>query len=386
MSTAADAPPVPSSTDVTLGQRWQQQRALIIIGVALLATVLVLAWVDSQRSRGHLDPDGVGPTGAGAAVALLRQQGVEVVEETGATVPVTAADTTVLVTLPGVLTSAQITELVRGAGTVVLVDPGADVERFGLSVELDGQGDPTQDGPVDPDCSLPAAQRAGAATAGSLRYTTTMDTDTDTGTVSCYDGRLVVENSEGAEVVVLGAQPLTNRYLGDDGNAALTFALLGQHPELVWYQPNPPAGQGEASVVDLLPDWVLPVTLQLFIAAGFAAWWRARRLGPVVTEALPVVVRSVESTEGTARLYRRGRSRGHAAHILRAAATERLRTAMAVPRGAPVDVVAVAVADRTGRDHVSVKTLLAGPDPSDDTALIRLADDLDTLERQVQPT
>ena len=43
------------------------------------------------------------------------------------------------------------------------------------------------------------------------------------------------------------------------------------------------------------------------------ALWRARRLGPVVAEPLPVVVRAAETVEGRARLYRRGGARGQAA-------------------------------------------------------------------------
>ena len=44
--------------------------------------------------------------------------------------------------------------------------------------------------------------------------------------------------------------------------------------------------------------------------------WRGRRLGPLVVEPLPVVVKAVESTQGRGRLYRRVRDRAHAAGIL----------------------------------------------------------------------
>ena len=73
---------------------------------------------------------------------------------------------------------------------------------------------------------------------------------------------------------------------------------------------------------DLLPDWVGPTVLELFIAVVLVAGWRARRLGPVVEEPLPVVVRAAEVTEGRARLYRRAKARDRAANELRRATVE----------------------------------------------------------------
>ena len=51
------------------------------------------------------------------------------------------------------------------------------------------------------------------------------------------------------------------------------------------------------------------------------ALWQARRLGPVVAERLPVVVRAAETVEGRGRLYRARRARDRAAAALRAASS-----------------------------------------------------------------
>ena len=64
--------------------------------------------------------------------------------------------------------------------------------------------------------------------------------------------------------------------------------------------------------------------LQLFVALVVLALWRARRLGAVVTEPLPVVVRAAEAVEGRSRLYQASRSRGTAGEALRAGARDRL--------------------------------------------------------------
>jgi hypothetical protein len=113
----------------------------------------------------------------------------------------------------------------------------------------------------------------------------------------------------------------------------------------------------------------------------------ARRLGPVVPEPLPVVVRASEAVEGRARLYHRGRARDRSAEVLRAAATARLSAQVGLPVGAPPQSVAAAVAARTGRSPTEVADLLSGgrqPAPPDDRTLVRLADELDSLEQEVR--
>ena len=60
---------------------------------------------------------------------------------------------------------------------------------------------------------------------------------------------------------------------------------------------EPAPGGQQATFGELVPDWVAPVVWQLGVAVVLAAWWRARRLGPVVAEPLPVVVRAAETTE-----------------------------------------------------------------------------------------
>lgn len=132
-------------------------------------------------------------------------------------------------------------------------------------------------------------------------------------------------------------------------------------------------------------SWAL---LQLFIAALIAALWRARRLGPVVAEQLPVAVRAAEATEGRARLYRRARARTRAAEALRGATRNRLAPLVGIPpsQADEPDILATAVAARLTDPAIDVRTLLHGAPPPDDAALLRLADDLDALERSIFST
>jgi hypothetical protein len=110
--------------------------------------------------------------------------------------------------------------------------------------------------------------------------------------------------------------------------------------------------------------------------------WRARRLGPVVREPLPVVVRASEAVEGRARLYRRAGAREHAAETLREATRARLRPLVGLPPDAAAGELVGAVAARVGRRDVG--GLLYGPPPGDDAGLVALARALDECEGEVR--
>jgi hypothetical protein len=186
-------------------------------------------------------------------------------------------------------------------------------------------------------------------------------------------------------VTVLGQRKvLQNDALAVDGNAALALRVLGPHPQLRWYLPDPvELGQGgDAPSLDaLVPAWARFAAVQLGVVALVIFVWRGRRLGRVVTEPLPVVVRSAETVEGRARLYRAGRARDHAAAILRTAAARRLAARLGVPSQARPAEVAQLAADVTGQDPAAVHRTMLGCPPRDDAEVVALAVALDALER-----
>ena len=175
------------------------------------------------------------------------------------------------------------------------------------------------------------------------------------------------------------ARGKSNEHLADRGNAALTLQLLGGHHTLDWYLPvPPPAAPGQQRpLLSLVPPGWIWGTVMLLIAGIVTALWRARRLGPLVVEPLPVVVRADETVRGRARLYRRAGARDRAAAVLRADARRDLAGRLGVPAevGVPADVGALADAD--------VADLLAGRAPADDHALVALAAAVDLLVREV---
>jgi hypothetical protein len=365
---------------------------LALVVAVLLGTVL-LALAQSTRVHGALDPDAVDPTGSHALAVLLEHQGVQVVRVATADAARTAlgtagADSTLLV-VPTAAVSVDMADAVDTASPayVVLVQPDQNT-LDGFAPSVAESGGEASDVEIAPGCAWDVARRAGALPKSGILYASS-----DPAASSCWGGTVLdlPAGSQEAPVTVLGdAAVLTNEKLASSGYAALTLGALGRAHTLVWWLPSiaDPLqlhGRGDVGVLDLVPSCVGWALLQLALAMLVVVWWRGRRLGRVVLEPLPVVVRATETVEGRARLYRRGRARGHAADALRAATSARLRTLLSLPRTADLPALLTAVAARTGRPAPAVAALLLpGQSPPDDASLTRLAHALDTLENEVR--
>ncbi|MFL6076815.1 MAG: DUF4350 domain-containing protein [Mycobacteriales bacterium] len=382
------------------GRLWRGGRAVLIVILLIVLVGVTAGMLRGRNAKGNLDPNGTSTGGARALRVLLNHHGVDVRRRTDTDRALSDArnSTTgavVMVPLPDMLTTGQLRRLGQlGTGTrVVLVnaDDGM-LERLGVDVRTSGS---TTVRTRDPQCGLPAAKVAGRAVMGGTTY---RGGDGE----SCYPdggGTLVTATVPGgAELIVLGAgDALTNGKLGEQGDAALGLALLGADPDepydtVDWLMPGGGATHSDENSVglsDLLPGWAVVAFTQLLFAGLIAALWRARRLGPPVTEPLPVVVRAAEAVEGRGRLYRRGRARDVAAEALRSGARAKVVPRLGLGTDPPMDAVVAAVSRNTGWPAAHVGALLYGAVPADDAGLVRLADDLDllvttTLDREVR--
>ncbi|WP_225810244.1 DUF4350 domain-containing protein [Streptomyces spinosus] len=395
--TTETTPPA-TSTAPTGRQVWTRTRGIALAAVLLLAAAVAMAAVRSTTRHGELDPRSPDPYGSRAVAQLLAERGVStrVVTTLGAARAAAGPDTTLLVAVPDLLTHRQQSELraatASAGGRTVLVAAGSwSVERLAPGVSADPAT--SDSSTLGPHCTLPEARRAGPADTGGIRYTTTrLDAD------SCYPSeRLatllrVPAASGGGDTVALGAPDiLYNDRLDEQGNASLALQLLGSRPHLVWYLPSlsdaSATENGEQkSFLDLLPSGWLWATLQLFIAAVLAAFWRGRRFGPLVPEKLPVAIRASETAEGRARLYRNANARDRAATALRTATRTRLAPLVGVPvtRAHTPEALLPALSAHLTGDGQALHSLLFGPPPGDDTALVALTDQLDALEREVR--
>ncbi|GGP68569.1 DUF4350 domain-containing protein [Streptomyces melanogenes] len=392
---ATAASPASTSTDATPRQIWTRTRGLLLAAVILLAAGITLAATRSGDQHGRLDPRSADRYGSRAVAELLKGQGVStrVATTLDEAARATGPDTTLLVTVPDLLTESQQRRLHAAAtgsgGRTVLLSPGAPSLPV-LAPGVREEGSSSVDN-REPNCSLPLAVRAGSADTGGVRYAADGQADD-----ACYPAGglptlLRIQTPSHGDTVLLGAPDiLYNHRLDKQGNASLALQLLGSRPHLVWYLPSlgdvSAADGGDRSFFDLIPSGWLWATLQLTLAAALAAIWRARRLGPLVTEQLPVAVRASEATEGRARLYRKANARDRAADALRSATRTRLAPLLGVPAAsahAP-ELLVPAVSARIPSAERDLQVLLFGPAPADDAALVRLADELDALEREVR--
>ena len=180
---------------------------------------------------------------------------------------------------------------------------------------------------------------------------------------------------------------LTNRYVTDAGHAALGLRVLGAHPRLIFYTPSitdQRAVDGAQEEGPALPAWLMPGLVLIGLAVLTLAVVSGRRLGRLVPEPLPVVVKASETTHSRAELYRAAQDRARTAAVLRQGTLGRLRSRLRLDTASAPDAVVAAVAAH-GIPLEAARAALDGPPPDTDAALVRLATDLATLEEKVTP-
>ncbi|QIM21538.1 hypothetical protein G7075_11010 [Phycicoccus sp. HDW14] len=334
---------------------------------------------------------------------MLRDQGIDVdVVSTSQDAVDAAGDgrpATVVVGNSDLLTDSaarRLLEGTRGADRVVFLDgaPGVLLSLdLGLSVGLPAER------PAAADCSLPWVAGGDRVTHLSWAIVPSDEARRD-GARGCFptgsddpalpSGFAAVEVPAGpdhAAVTVVGMpDAATNRFVTEADNAGLVVRLLGGSPHLVWYHPDDEDATANPSTTDasVWPEWVGPGMVVLALAFVAFALARGRRLGRLVPEPLPVVVRAAETTESRAELYRASGDRDRAARVLRLATTGRLATRLGMSAGAPADEVAPVAAAAAGLPPADVDRLLRGPAPADEQGLVTLAQQLAHLEEKVR--
>lgn len=384
MTSVPAAAETPTARQAAVRWRWIGVVALVLVLIA--AGTLLLS--GSTAARDEFAPDNPGPLGARAVAEVLRQQGVDViVTRDPAEAGRLASGATLLVDDSGSLLDAGQWESLRNAtDRLVVVAPSSNA-LDGLVPDAAPSGVPSTSS-VQAACRLPLARRAGRMSLTDTSSSLRLDPRAD-GALDCFtdpgDRGQLVESDDGTVTLLASRVPFENRHVGELGNAAVALNVLGARHRLVWLRPDPAASAATAqpTLETLTPQWVTPMLVLVLLAGVAAACWRGRRLGPLVVEQLPVVVRSRETVEGRARLYARAGARLRAADALRIGTIGRLAPALGLSRLATVDDVITATAARTGRDRPALRALLLDAVPTNDAALVALSDDLARLEAAV---
>ncbi|WP_061299377.1 DUF4350 domain-containing protein [Herbidospora cretacea] len=363
-----------TSTTPTITERWRSWRGVLGAAGLIVVVAVLIVLVSGVRNGGRLDIEATSPAGARALAELLRGQGVTVTQVTTFDDAIARAEGSLLVVArPEFLADpAKLAELAARPGARLLIAPTPPVLRAlapGVTARP-GAAETVR----DPGCDLDAAVLAGDAVTGGWSF----------GGATCYGGTVSVSG----EVTLVGSGTfMTNGKLVENGNAALAMNLAGTHQRVTWFAPRSPLGVpdgGAKPLSELIPANVGWFVWALVVAVLLTALWRGRRLGPVVEERLPVVVRAAETVEGRGRLYRARAAHDRAALALRQAALARLTPRLGLTATAGDDEIVTAAAARTGQDGGQVRQVLFGGTPSGDAALVALARDLDTIERQVR--
>lgn len=377
-----------------LGARrlWRSVRVPAALVFALLLVGILLSLGGEQFPSGHLEPDNPEPGGARALARLLGEDSEVTVARDSASaaraVERAGEDTVLMVFLDHRLLPEELATLSELGTDTVLVQPSLrSLKAFAPGTDVTGRTEDEES--LEPECTLPAADSAGSAEVGGELYSASEDVVAQ----ACYpseDGSALmrVDSPHGGTTTVVGTGAfLSNRDLDADGNAALALNLASAE-NVVWLRPDVPEEVGGSDIVDLLPGGLLWSAVPLVLTLSLLALWRGRRMGALVHESLPVVVRASETTEGRAGLYRSRNARDRVAAALRNGFLERSVPKLGLNADSGAQTVVATLAARTGDDPRHLEQLLyPGPnDPyvADDGAMLGLGEALDELTRKLR--
>jgi hypothetical protein len=378
-----------------------QHRGLILISIVVIAAMVwtIVAQLSPKGDTSALSTRNASPNGGMAAARILEDHGVTVHQTDSFESTLSALNQspgagseygrTVLLYDPnGFLEDERLQELLESSDRLVVVTPHFQTLR-GLGGEIRQAG--VSRAAVDtvlPGCDAADPQAAGAISAESA-YLFTGNTG-DSGSRTCYrtaeagGGIYAATNDE--RLIVLGSTGIiSNELLDEQGNAALVLRTLGVGSRLVWYLPGASDILDSESVPtlnELAPKWVAFLGPWLALVALLSMFWRGRRLGPLVTEPLPVVVKAAETAEGRARLYHDARAVDQASESLRAGTLVRLAKSLRLGVDAEPDDVINTTARHLERPRELVAETLNGR-PRSEGQLVHWAQQLQGLEKEV---
>ncbi|MFF1382681.1 DUF4350 domain-containing protein [Arthrobacter sp. NPDC058288] len=364
---------------------------VLVFSVGVGLTILAQ---QSPRTDGlPLSARNAAPEGARAAAEILESRGVDVRQTDTFDATMSELDsasdsadgrgpTLLLYDRNGYLDPDQLQALQQGTDRMVVITP-----RLSTLSALDGDIRPAGVVPagvetLDPGCELDDAAAAGAVSAASgYLYQSSR---------VCYEpakgmGGLFANSGDGRLTVVGSTRIFSNRLLDEHGNAALALRTLGSSDTLVWYLPGLADVTTEdtpRTLTELAPPWVAFLGPWLALVAVLAMAWRGRRMGPLVFEPLPVVVKAVETAEGRARLYHDAHAVDRAADSLRAGALVRLARVLRLGPDAESAAIVDAAARHLGRSSEDLGRVLEAR-PRTEPELVHWAQQLESLEKEV---
>jgi hypothetical protein len=376
-------------SDVRSFKAWFRKNLAWVALAALLAGLVIFLAIDSvagATDSRRLSARNPAPDGAMAAAEILGHHGVtvtptETFEDTLEALSTKDETTVFLFDAQGFLDRSQLEEITTAADRVVVVTPRLRTLN-GLTEGISPGGVvPEATQVIEPGCDEEDALEAGRVSAQGSVFS---------GPVVCYAPRgngpgLYAESADG-KVIVLGSRELVdNQHLAVEGNAALALRTLGNSADLVWYLPGVgdiPASNSSPTLNELAPRWLAFAGPWLGFVALLAIVWRGRRMGPLVFEPLPVVVKAAETAEGRARLYQDSRAVERAARNLRAGTLWRLARHFNLGPDATTEAILDTTARHVEMPATEVRSVLIDFMPQSEGQLVQWAQQIERIEQE----
>jgi hypothetical protein len=370
---------------MSTGTRSRAWIAVVLLAAGLLAVTLLVGAPSSSHDHA-LDPASTQSDGTKALVLLLQESGAnsvvtDHVPAPGTDVAVLLADTT------SRSFTDQLERWVEGGGVLVVAD-----HYSSFAPPVDAAPTPFGDAEIQVargSCDIPAL--AGLfelfSPTGSTRYRV------PAGSGSCFaDGSraFVVDTPTGRGHVVAVGTPdvFTNAALDQGDNAGLAVALMapipGHRVDVLYGMSahgSPAASRGDLG--SLVPTGVKLGLVELVLAFGVYAWWRARRLGRPVLEHQPVQIAGSELVSAHGNLLQQTHEPDRAARVLRRDLRRQLGDRLGIGPDAPPQVVAEVTASRTGLPRDQVDRAVNDVPVRSEEELLALAHDIDAIRTEV---
>ena len=310
------------------------RRGPVVAGVVALAVAVVVAAValadpSGRRSGPRLDPTSTSDDGSRAAVLLLEELGFDV--EVG-DVP-RPGETDALIILVDDLDDdgwQGVERFVAQGGDLVLAVPFAPLAP-----------------PVGGTTSTASVDQAGCGIAelGSV-------TEVDVPVLRVFEGAgtacLMTDRGPAARSIRIGrgrvlalgsSHPFRNDALESADHAAFVVGAASWTSGSIRVLVRRPVGTGDATLAELVPNWVWAGLVQLAVAVAFYALWRAIRLGPPIEEADEIGYDAAELVEAAGGFSAHTGDDAWALQVVRARWLEDLRDAAGWRGDVTVDLV-----------------------------------------------
>ena len=369
--------------------------ASAVVGAAVVVVVLALVLSFRGSANTPFDIESSSPNGYKALAILLRDQGVRVDSVAASDSEISelgdAASEAVVVATPNFLSGDEREMLLSAAergATVVF----AEDDLF-LPTDDELKRAPAFSAPRG-FCNIAVLEQMEAIDAWGIPISPGTDE-------SCFNdgqGGYVTLAARGSGQLITISSPYLwvnarlqpNKEAGGEplDNGPMAVALLEGHEKVTFVTAEPSPGvvpDGEQSPLDLLPFGVKLALAQAVGAFVLFAWWRSRRLGPVVAEQLPVEIESSELVRAMGSLIRRSGSTSAAGEILRSDFRRDLALGLGIAPDTDPATLATLAAARSSRDLSSQDFMfaVAGSPVSDSETLVRLAQHIDSIRLEV---